>query len=989
MLGAYVCRQCRTQIARRIAPVRSPQWQPRATFLTLSSRKPPDKTGPSHDKAQASAQAQSESAQEGSHAYDVPRVRYTALGEQEPRTGRYSKHVRDDTDSAPTYTDNNHGPRAPAEPAGLEAGPAQRIEQALTKRRVDEAWQLFEESYTSRDCKALTEPSTSDVELLDGGKIFAHLLHSVNAAFCRGSTALAVTPTAALFRYEELGIARPEYWVRSTLARLTHQVIQAVNATSDRPQRDLPSLLHELLSVWRLFFQRMGMKSGPMASVSTDWQLPAIDALPDLHESGDFCMRLQHYHPKHVGNPELGFCAVYLYSISDALNSVESIKQQAAPFQRFLGRLLAGSHVTSIFKYTTASRTFSELPAKIQAQITMEIDAAPKKAMAMLGSTGETLDAKDTSDAATNLENFHLKQIARAVLSKSSPVALDRLWKQIESTYTSESNASTIPPRIYNAFLSGYLVLFSSQRSVEVWNHMIAHGVKPDLQSWVALLEGCAKAKDLNGFNAMWQRMLSTGVEPDNYAWTTRVNGLISLRQINQGLVALDDMGKRWMSAETAVKTPQTHGKGKKGSMKLPSSKAVNNCTKPSIEVINGAITALVQIRPESMRHEERIKYVQKILSWASNFQIVPNAIIYNSLIQLYLRARDSATAFKILSQMERDGLEGDMATHTMLITAAFDNQKFDGLTEAQRTERILKIFDDLEASGMRLNDHVYSAAIDRLLKQYANYSAVRTLIEHMQARKFVVSPQVYTSLITHYFQSNPPNITAVDGLVHQIFTSPRVPSDRILFDRLIEGYASHAEVGKMMSVLTRMSKQGKLPGWSALTAVVRALVEDQDYDRARNVVRDVERGEGVAQGGIMGNRQGELAFWGVVKGFGMGLEESRMGEFMQGVGGGGGGAEQMSGQEFGGVQYEQEAGGIRYDRKPGSVQYEQEHETLQYGRAPPAVEYAREPAAMEYSRDNKDVGFARELGSVGEEEDVHGFLMDEAENEQRRARRP
>ena len=115
---------------------------------------------------------------------------------------------------------------------------------------------------------------------------------------------------------------------------------------------------------------------------------------------------------------------------------------------------------------------------------------------------------------------------------------------------------------------------------------MIAHNVKPNMHSWVALLEGCAKAKDLNGLNAMWQRMLNTGLEPSNYAWTTRINGLVSLKQINKAFVAMDDMAKRWVAAENAINNAQATAKGQKGPKKSSLSKAVNTCTKPSIEVV-------------------------------------------------------------------------------------------------------------------------------------------------------------------------------------------------------------------------------------------------------------------------------------------------------------------------------------------------------------------------------------------------------------------
>jgi hypothetical protein len=171
------------------------------------------------------------------------------------------------------------------------------------------------------------------------------------------------------------------------------------------------------------------------------------------------------------------------------------------------------------------------------------------------------------------------------------------------------------------------------------------------------------------------------------------------------------------------------------------------------------------------------------------------------------------------------------------------------------------------------------------------------------------------------------------------------------------------------------MSKQGKLPGWGALIAVVRALVQDGDYERARLVVRDVARGEGVAQGGIMGNGQGENAFFAVVRGFGIGLEEERMGDFMRNDQTEGSLTERMITQE--------------QEQEPGSVPYEQEQGISQSGGASPAMDYFQEPSTMESNRTKAEAGLKREPGSIEEEEDVHGFLTNEPEIEQRRAPRP
>ena len=809
------------------------------------------------------------------------------------RASRYSRMLQD-TDTIPSYTgEEGQAAHQEGEQGDLtqkQLGHAERLNRLLF-RNTDYAWKMFEETYTARDCKAFIEPPEGDVYLLEHGRVFNRLLRNVTKDFASGKT-VAVTPTAMLFRYAQLGLARPEYWTEPTVEYLTYEVIRAMYKVPQKPQRDLSSLLNELLSVWRLFFQCKGPMNDPLDAIASEWQLPPIETLPKMYNTKDFSGRLQICVPKYPINWRLAFCAAYLYAIAEGLD--QNTRQQASRFLRLLENLLASSKVDTRFVH---SAQFEEFPEDVQTQIKQAVDMMPYKAMTAIGQSGATLGSQATEDKETNLLEFNLRRIARAVETKSSPLALDGLWKQVEEAYTADGKTA-IPLLLYNSFLSGYLTLFNPDRSVQVWNHMIASGVKPNMRSWVALLEGCTKARDLDGLNAMWTRMLNTGLEPDNYAWTTRVNGLLRFRQVTQALAAMDEMGKRWLAAENLLHLHPTN----KGSKKQkPSKKAVNKCTKPSVEVINGAISGLVQLPTNSMTYEKRVEFVQKILGWSTRFQIQPDAITYNSLIQLYLGAGDKRTAFMLIEQMEKQGLKGDVATHNMLITAAFDSNTFDGQSEQQQTDKVLKIFDELEATGTKANAYVYSTVIDRLLKKYSNYSGVLAVIKHMTSRDLIPSAQVYTSLITYYFTSEPPKIAEVDALVHHLFTNVGAANDRILFDRLIEGYAAHNEVGKMLSVLTRMSKEGKLPGWEALMAIVRALMQDGDHERAQAIVRDVERGEGVARGGIMGDQRGEARFMAMVRNFGLGEEDQRMGDFMK------------SAEHEQGTDYEQ--GGSRNER--------------------------------------------------------------------------
>ncbi|KAF3040193.1 hypothetical protein E8E11_007550 [Didymella keratinophila] len=885
MLGSYVCRQCRTRLNPRYVPPRTAQWQLRATFISLRNQQP------AHDAASTEAQTQSDDAnikredqRPSYNLFDRTETSSGPAGIRSVRVGRYSKHLRNAEEDAPENVD-----AAPADSANAaeESGPSHtwRIRGLFKKGDVNQAWKAFEKTYTSADCEALTTPSMIDIREINERRFFGDVLTQTLKAFCEGLT--TVTPTEVLFKYEQLGIAPPGLWVIDAIEPLTYQVMLAANGASKTQQRDLPSLLFELISVWRLFFQCKGVGNESLEAISPNWNLPTIDAIPSVFQSQDFNYRMQEFHPKAVGSPTLGFCAVYMFNLSAAINSIDFLKTQAAPFLDLLTHALAGSRANSVFKHVATSRKLKTLPEEVQVEITKEIEQAPSAALTALGRQLPNFESPQhgsgKANATTDLESFNLKAIARAVEAKTSPTVLEGHWKRVVRDYTRNGETS-IPPKIYNAFLSGYLILRQAPRSVEVWNHMMTHGVQPQVETWVAMLTGCERAKDLDGFNAMWQRLMASGLEPDSHAWTTRVHGLMGFRQIDIGLRTLDEMGHRWVSAEKVKNAPPSNPRSSKGAKNLPAdAKLVNNCTKPTVGVINGAISGIVQLPPSArIHHRKRVEYVQKILKWGTQFGITPDTYTFNILIQMYFKARDSATALRVLKQMEQSGLQPDITTYGMLVTATFNNGSLDNLSEQDRASRLIKMFEELEAGGLRLNNYIYATAIDRLLKHYESHNAVRDLMDHMRSRNLSPSAYNYTSLITYYFQQSPPAIQAVDSLLQQVFDSPHTDTDKVMFDRAIEGYAEHGEVGKMMSVLTRMSKSGKHPGFQALTAVIRALVAAGDVDRARFIVRDVQRGEGIAHGGVTGAFNDQKNFLFVAQHLGIGVDEERMGDMLK-----------------------------------------------------------------------------------------------------------
>lgn len=866
MIRSYVCRQCRIRLTRSVASPRSPRWQPTATFLSLRDVRSPT-VSPTQDQSDRNHTEAAAAKDEGQSAPPVNIRRVSKYARFLPA----SETVQDPQKAADTYT-----------------RPVQRhsyAQEILKQKGLNNAWDYFLRTYPSRDCPALADQIPGD------SAAFLRFSTTLVAQFANGLEVPA-TPSDVLLKYEQLGIARQQVW-DATLGFLTDRILGSISNPS-LAKRDTQSLLSELLTLWRLYTQCKGQQGDPPEFINSGWQsVPDTQSMPSLHHDTRFGTRLQQYYPEGAASPPLQFSAIVIFNIfslpkRDTWEVPEPLLVETTPFIRFLAHLLAGSNVSAAFRHTEASSSFRALPDDIRMNVNEEIKLAPRRAMKMIGSqygdegqseSGLPSDRNLTkSEQASNLTKFFLKRIARAVRSQALVGVLEKLWVEANGSFASSDNKPAIPPPVYNAFLSGFMKLYRPDLTTTIWNHMIAHGVKPELSTWCSMLDGCIEARDINALRSLWTKMLGSGIEPDNYAWTTRISGLLALHQPDEAFAALDEMGRRWLAAQNVVQGSQNKRKDRGNS--TANLKAAMNITKPSIEVINAAISGLV--KSQSRFFDRKKKDVERVLTWGAHFGVKPDTRTYNAIVKMYLDAGDSPMALRLLAQMERQGIEGDVATHGMLIRAAFENKKFDGLSHTEQATRIIDMFSEIEASGVKLNTVVYSSAIERLVRLHGNFEAVRAVISHMMARNLTPASHIYTTLITHYFQQDPPDIPAVDGLVAQVFGPPRAPSDNIFFDRVIEGYAANGEVVKMMDVLNRMSLDGKLPSWQTLTAVVRALAKGDDWERTRLLVRDVQMREGIAKNGVVGGIKAQGEFFNLVKSLDRGLTDTLAGDYLR-----------------------------------------------------------------------------------------------------------
>lgn len=896
MSAFYVCNTCRHRLARRVFRLPQPQWHSNRTFLSFANPGPPPPSNePPKDTEESSVATPSPETSSGERQnknkpFEVlfPELfARQAAGERGGR-GRYSKRLSvEPSASEEEQTPNPHAiNHVPIRHVHHDVHHPTHLKRLLNRpaSRASDSWEYFLEHFP-KGCSALSTPSPDDQRILGDGNLFRKQLNALLMEWCTNpQSTQCPSPADVVWTYQDLGTMRFEYWKEC----IWHLVAQLYNEPIEGGAEAQTLLMSQLMELWRAFFIQFSSKDP--ASILKGWTCISSSAHLDKLTTGNHVstylnQRLQSY--IHIPNYEatqdisLSMIITFLFFTREKhlAGITANLRSEAYPFVRLVAHLIPGANLDPLVKEVESLKQSQDLSEESADHLLEEIGTLNTHALKIIGAKRFATAmpaAKDDASLARELEVFLIKRLARAFETEKISVA-HNLWEEARSVFATPGSKSefTIPSKIYDMLVSGFMQVGRADNAMMAWNEMLTNGATPTVVTWTAMLSGCEKGRDLNGLEQIWARMIASGVQPDHAAWSVRINALITLGRHGDGLAALSEMGREWTEYHNTGKlvSPKAKAKAKAvGKRPLKSAEP----PKPNDIVINGTLSALSRA---PLKNDKKRELIQKILRWAGSFQFVPDNVTYNALLRVALYNSDREMVFNLLRSMEKDGVEPDIATYTLLMRATM-RTSLEELSADEQTNSVIGFLEDIESKGLKPNIIVYSSIVDRMLKDHNNFNAARAVLDHMARRQIIPSAQIYTSLITHYFGLDPPALDVVASLWDTIMNTPGSVTDRVLFDRFIEGYARHDQIGMMNTVLMRMSKEAKNPSWSALIEVVLALARTGDWQRLQQIVSDVQNKEGLARLGVSrrgGQGQAAAHFWRTVQDLGIETDPGSM----------------------------------------------------------------------------------------------------------------
>lgn len=696
--------------------------------------------------------------------------------------------------------------------------------------------------------------------------------------------------TDIMSTYAALGLLKPGDWMGFTsdlLYKLSEEISAANQGSTaidihQDAKLNFLNMSEDLLGVWRLLFIFYS-NSNELLHVSIgneprDWKfLPSISPNNLLKaKATEGISGLIHIllpGSPHSYRNSFGSMAFVTFALLTNRWTVEILPDiQQHPLVAIIARILSSAAITSeeieeSIKSSLLEDALNNM--KIDWSLTLKTAesleprgsplSGPKQSKILMPVARRTFAIPNSQQLSTKskshikypfLKNIH-EELASA-LTERNLASANQLWeaaKQADALVdlnstpkkSLENDSTVLSHGLCNHFILVYAGLGQPDRAIDVWNHMISVSLYPNLPTWNAMLEGCRRSKSITSLEGVWTRLLASGLQPDMVCWTTRISGLIECRKPKLAVRVLEEMGNNWIRAAK-----------KKGIKDINNAGDIGGVLKPTIQMINAAIIGF-------LRRGER-ELANCVLAWGGKLGIKPDIVTFNTLLQSLVRDGRPDSIQALLKQMVEQGIQADVGTFTTILDEMF--QTLNPESPEQQNEIINNVFAEMEATGVQANLHTYGKMIQLLLQsKSSDMSAATAVMRRMTAQGLQPSTHIYTLLVDRHFLERPPNLEAVRFLLDRIRLL-KATVDHIFWSHVIIGYAQAGETAAALMILGKEDREGSRIGWHALQTLVVALVENREWDLARQVVRNITMDRGPPQLAYKEGAQAENRFW-------------------------------------------------------------------------------------------------------------------------------
>ncbi|KAL5223270.1 hypothetical protein ABZP36_027983 [Zizania latifolia] len=207
---------------------------------------------------------------------------------------------------------------------------------------------------------------------------------------------------------------------------------------------------------------------------------------------------------------------------------------------------------------------------------------------------------------------------------------------------------------------------------------------------------------------------------------------------------------------------------------------------------------------------EGRLEEAFRCVSQMKDAGVLPNVIVFNTLLKGFLDANDMAAVDDVLGLMEQFGIKPDIVTYS---------QQLNAFSSLGHMAKCMKVFDKMIEAGIELDPQVYSILAKGYVRAQQPEKA-EELLRHMGPLGVRPNVVTFTTVISGWCSvADMDNAIRVYGAMRDAGVRPNLRT----FETLIWGYSEQRQPWKAEEVLQMMQDAGVKPKRSTYCLVADA----------------------------------------------------------------------------------------------------------------------------------------------------------------------
>jgi pentatricopeptide repeat protein len=386
----------------------------------------------------------------------------------------------------------------------------------------------------------------------------------------------------------------------------------------------------------------------------------------------------------------------------------------------------------------------------------------------------------------------------------------------------------------YNTMMKGCIANGQEVKAKELLAELLDTNMTPTRASFHGLLNARVNAKDFTGAWRLVRDMQASGVSPNAVTCSILLKGRPTSAQEVARILALIDAMEEPMDevlflavVEACIRTGRLDALSRQMGkfMKQSSASALTAPTYGSMIKAYG--------------HARDLTRVWELWERMIEHKVAPTSITLGCMVEALVANGCTSDAWKLIQKLSKD----DSTRH--LINTVSYSSLLKGFANAQDTEKVMALYQEMKASGIQPNTITFNTILNAFAKGGAMHR-VPALLEDMGKASPPVELDVvsYSTIVKGYCNSG--NLDRALKVVQTMQARGKHTPDEVMFNSLLGGCAKEHRPDEALQVLSSMRKFGVAPSNYTLSMLVKLMGRCRRINQAFTMLDDISQEYGL-----------------------------------------------------------------------------------------------------------------------------------------------